>query len=798
MRTTRAALLLVALGLAETAGAQVFINQIFLNPPGGLDGVKEYIELQGTPGMSLDGFAIAVLNGSETKYVDPPGSVPPIPPDFIEIDEYFSLDGLSLGRNGLLVIGSGDVTQYPTLLPDTNFTTWHGLWNGLLDVPGMIQNDGSNTFVLVRQRPGIVEADPTNPLGLIWSKDIEHDAEIQPFATDPFDGLVKDLVGDGRLDTGAPNGVGGTTRDMVGATTPADLSDDLEVVDEVSLEHTRGWEYDVDGRHVDVGGVALPFKERRVHALDDPAGINPDLLSRVDYRTTGDGWVPPMGVTGEMANGNNWPDTATEQWIRGESILGLTGEGTSPFFYLSVAPLTVPEDIMEAPQPYETQVPRWLADGQGTEFDFASATYQIMAGRVNQLAIPFIPGDVDRDGDCDEDDVRKIGEVLGDDDWVFSNAHAGAPEGDDGDPAEQIRPWDVDGTGTDGVDASDLQWTLNFQGSLNGRVKGVTYDGTTPEVNGIALNDPFNVIVSFAMAATAPCGAALSALRINDRVELVVSGELLAGAIATPGEENGIQQFHHQLDFFQPGVIEIESIEPVGTFKTIRASLQQLQGTNGDLGVEGLNGYSLSFTEGHSGPSDLYRVTLRAVGAGTVQVSLGPTAQPKFVATAPKGVKVARSDFGGDPGGISYPPLLSLTVTSNVGGTIDAYGIGCVGSGGFTPSFTGSGCSTPGGAITLDIENGLGGTLGNMFIGLGSLSAALTPSCMLQNLPILPAPVILPLGGVGPGQGALSLPLVVPPAVPTGVSAYLQVLFADNGASDGISSTNPVQVYIGL
>lgn len=95
--------LLLIIGL--DAQATVFINEVFINPQGSPDADREYIELLGTPGMKLDGYAIAVLNGTETKLYDPcdPCTViPPVPAP--EIDEFFSLDGLTLGDNGLLAL----------------------------------------------------------------------------------------------------------------------------------------------------------------------------------------------------------------------------------------------------------------------------------------------------------------------------------------------------------------------------------------------------------------------------------------------------------------------------------------------------------------------------------------------------------------------------------------------------------------------------------------------------------------------------------------------------------------------
>ena len=113
--------LLLILGIH--AQATVFINEVFINPPGSAtDDSREFIELMGTPSMKLDGYAVAVLNGTEVKYYFPAGSIPPLPDGETgpEIDEFFSLDGLTLGKNGLLALLISDKTPgyFPGVLSD--------------------------------------------------------------------------------------------------------------------------------------------------------------------------------------------------------------------------------------------------------------------------------------------------------------------------------------------------------------------------------------------------------------------------------------------------------------------------------------------------------------------------------------------------------------------------------------------------------------------------------------------------------------------------------------------------------
>ncbi len=800
MRRLRGALLSSVL-LAPFASAQIHISEVFINPFAGFDSLEEYIELRGAPNMKLDGYALCYISGCQIKYW-PLGSVTndlqtlvgPNGEEPAEIDEFFALDGLTLGPNGFLVIGTG--TSFDHVLPaDTNYFDWHFLWNGFLDTVGMLQNDGSGTLLLVRNRPGTTPADPFNAGGLRWGKDIDLDAELITPVVDPDDGMMKDQLGDGSLDDGgAVSNQGLPTLDLVGLQTPTTL-DDLEIVDEVSFEHDQGWEYDVDPRLVDVGGTTLPGKERRVHALDDPSGFNPDALTRVDYRRNGPGWTPAPGATGEMANGNNWQDTATEQWIRGETTLGTQGFGNAPFFYYLTDALTDANDIAEAPQPYTTHVPSWLADGQGADFQFVAESYQLLPGIPNPLQVPFIVGDFDRDGDADDDDAKLMGQVFGDADFLYPNGLPGGPQ-NGLDPAVEVRPWDLDIDNQNGFDPNDLQWCLTSQGDTTGLIQGLDYDATGPSPVGVFLGQTQGVVTITANA-TSDC-APLNALRINDAVDVVFSCQVTGAPNTTAGQENGVQQFFHDLFTGSTGVVKVESVEALGAFQTTRASLQTKLGTDGDTGMSGIHGYATDFTQGLSTASEMVKVRLRCIGAGTASISLTGSAQGIFATTAPSGMKLAHTAQNGDAAAVIFPAGIALTVTSATAGGMFEFGAPCLGSGDLAPALHGSGCPTPGGAVTLDVENGLGGAVANMFIGLGTTSAPLVPTCSLHILPILPQPIVFPLTGVGPGNGAFTLPLVIPANVPggLGINAYLQVLYADAGAQDGIAGTNALQMLI--
>lgn len=657
-RATVVLAMCAGLAAAMPCRAVVFINEVAINPAGAFDDTHEFVELKGTPGKKLDGYALAFLNGMQTKYY-PLGSIT-VPQDNLqEVDEFFSLDGLSLGKNGLLLLGIGPAGNYVGRSPDATVrATWKApaIWNGMLDTPGKLQNDGSNTIVLIRNRPGRTQADPANPAGLRWGKDITHDGERVTPVLDPQTMMMVDQYGDGEVDDGGPNGFGGSTPDLKGKNTPS-VSDDLEVVDELSYEHDRGWEYDFDERHVDLGSTVVGLPYRHVHALDDPQGLNPDAVTRVDYRTKGEGWAPAAGGLGEMTSGNNWQDTATEQWIRGETV-----SAAGPTFYYDNSANPNTDSI----QPYLTNVPLWLNDGVGADYNFTLAnSYRLTPGAENPLVVNFIPGDSDRDGDADADDIAKIAAVFGDANWVFSNSFAAAPEGDGGDPSTQTRPWDVDATGDNGIEPSDLQWTLNFQGDTTGRIVGVDFSGAgaTPAGQGVYLNPNTGVSVQVTAATTLPPGRTASTLLVGDTFTIDVSAAVATGANLNAGQENGVMQFVHDALISSGGVLRVVSVTPLNGFSTTRGSIQTPQGVAGDAGMTRLNGYTTSFVNGCAGAAPMYRLTLEAVGAGSASLTLARSAEAKFVSSTPHGVKVGHTSANGNPASATYPAPLAFTVT---------------------------------------------------------------------------------------------------------------------------------------
>lgn len=129
-------------------------------------------------------------------------------------------------------------------------------------------------------------------------------------------------------------------------------------------------------------------------------------------------------------------------------------------------------------------------------------------------------------------------------------------------------------------------------------------------------------------------------------------------------------------------------------------------------------------------------------------------------------------------------------------GTIASYGLGCTGSGGFTPLLSMSGCPAPGGTVNIDLGNALGGSQAVLLLGLGQGIVGVGGGCSLLVSPVLPISVgPLPLAGAGAGQGTLHLSALLPPTT-TSATITLQAFCADPGNPVGFAATNGVQMVI--
>ncbi|HEX8878061.1 MAG TPA: hypothetical protein VF777_15035, partial [Phycisphaerales bacterium] len=311
----------MALGLFAAAGsAQVVLNEIWSNPAGGGssgDDRWEFIELYGTPGMKLDGYMIASVFGGADDANDIPGPLPAgwdQGDELPEIDEAWSLDGLTIGSNGFLVLynNNGNNSLLLPLLPAaTSRATFASRHIPTTDVAGRIKNDGSATFVLLRKRPfhtlvsngngGFVSQYDGNAgyfagTRYAWRKDVNHDVNY-----------------DGKIDL---NGIGTTGGNPNSPETPVDSEDTsyaviptpppvslepYQMIDDVAWSNGGGKEY-VRSQDQEISGTS---------------GFNPDAVSRVAYYGTN----PNLGDRLNSSNVVVATNTADEEFIYGDILV---------------------------------------------------------------------------------------------------------------------------------------------------------------------------------------------------------------------------------------------------------------------------------------------------------------------------------------------------------------------------------------------------------------------------------------------------------------------------------------------
>lgn len=269
----RSAAIGLAALIAAAGHAQVVINEVFQNPPGSVDPQFEYIEFYGIPGTKLDGFIIALVNGGQNPF----GANPPAIAG--EIDEAFSLDGLVIPASGILVIYND--TGGPSFIPgdvaaanpDSVAIGWTQLHIPSIDTPGNLQNDGSSTYILLRNRP----LSPDFPFGTFWRKDVQQD----PFFV-------------GQFTFGAP----------FQPNTP--VHEPFQMADDVAWSHRQGKEY----------------TRSREQKISDTPGFNPDAISRIFYF----GQNPNRGWRFSDAGNLRPTFMADEEWVYGDILNNITFE----------------------------------------------------------------------------------------------------------------------------------------------------------------------------------------------------------------------------------------------------------------------------------------------------------------------------------------------------------------------------------------------------------------------------------------------------------------------------------------
>lgn len=125
----------------------------------------------------------------------------------------------------------------------------------------------------------------------------------------------------------------------------------------------------------------------------------------------------------------------------------------------------------------------------------------------------------------------------------------------------------------------------------------------------------------------------------------------------------------------------------------------------------------------------------------------------------------------------------------------NAYGAGCVGSGGFVPALGLDGCPRKGTTVTVTLDDTLGGATALIAFGTGRGDTPLANGCPLLVAPLLPQVAVVPLAGAGAGAGGFAASVLVPANAPT-ATVTLQVLVADPGAPGGIAASNGVEARV--
>lgn len=429
MNTSRKAQAIAgALALSSLSGfasGQVVINEVYINPPGAgstNDAVLEFIELYGKPGMDLTGYAIGLFKGGRDGNMD---DIPTSSND-VEIDEAFSLDGLTIGSNGFLVIYAGTESQslIPLLLPSEGESS-DSFVNAHIVTPndslGNLSNDDSSTFILMRSRPGHSIVDGASVYGpeyTMW-KDSGIDVDY-----------------DGKIDFGVEV--------PVGSAVAALAIDPIQMIDDVAWSNGGGKEY-----------VRSSQQE-----ISDTAGFNPDAISRLAYYMTN----PMLGVRLNSDLETVPTRIADESWIYGDMA------GSSFDVTYDPARSGAPTDL----------------DGDGfadIAIENMGDSFKLTPGTFNDHApngitqFRFIKGDLNFDGIVDASDLAMFdsdlfgGDLDATEDYIDPNTDL--PIADPNNPGTNFQSYiyqgplanaylaaaclsDLDGTDVPGMDDRDV------------------------------------------------------------------------------------------------------------------------------------------------------------------------------------------------------------------------------------------------------------------------------------------------------------------------------------------------------
>ena len=432
MIASRLALLAGLCAGAHLACAQVVINEVYSNPPGSgsIDDRWEYVEVYGPPGMSLNGWALAAVSGGQ----DPDGNGIPGPlsagdpgEEIPEIDEAWSLDGLTIGANGLLCLfnDAGSDLQLAQFNPQTARRSFVASHIPTIDTAGRIINDGSITYTLVRRRP----AHTLNTMGASLyggTTTPDYFNTTNPYSFRKDSGIDVDF--DGRWDFN-----GGATFVVSGLAVPPEVSvtseggitadpvgtiEVVQVVDDLAISNLGGEEYS---------------RSKQQEISDTPA-FNPDGVSRVFYfgsnpqrghRLSGSGDIEFTRMADEEFIYGDIPSVTTNAYGAGVSK-GPTdpnGQTYNALGELDPAGEYLLDDIFVAGFR--------LTPGNFNDFDLTNL------GGSNITQFRFVRGDFNFDGVVDCADKALIEQAAAEG-WTLDDTEVVVKDRDTLDPSDDI------------------------------------------------------------------------------------------------------------------------------------------------------------------------------------------------------------------------------------------------------------------------------------------------------------------------------------------------------------------------
>lgn len=142
----------------------------------------------------------------------------------------------------------------------------------------------------------------------------------------------------------------------------------------------------------------------------------------------------------------------------------------------------------------------------------------------------------------------------------------------------------------------------------------------------------------------------------------------------------------------------------------------------------------------------------------------GPSGAFSVVARHPGVAKLARLD---DDLAVDRFTIVSVVselvlLRNRSPGGVQSFGTSCAFSGVSPPTLSASIPAIAGQPFTLSMHHGFGGATAILFFGSKTTSIPIGLGCSFYLTSVAPTPLVFPLPGTGPGQGSMSIPMVMP------------------------------------